>query len=146
MRLVPSKETWSWWMAKCRPSAAAAASSRASVGHEPGDGLGDQPVERGGADLVRERARPGRRRSRGLPGEPEGGLGDPAGPPRREVPGLDAGPVPGQPVLQLERVGDQDAAGVGGDTEGEGELGDAELRDQRRTRAGEREAGVPATG
>ncbi len=32
MKLVPVKETWSWWMVKCRPSAAACAASAAWAG------------------------------------------------------------------------------------------------------------------
>ena len=60
--------------------------------------------------------------------------------------GLGAVPEPGEPVLQLHRVRDQHPSGVGGTPDRGGELGDAELRDQRCPRPGQRQTGVPATG
>ena len=117
-----------------------------SVGHEPGDRLGDQPLQRGDPDAVRERGDLGVHERCRLAGEAEGFLGDPAGPPGLQVAALHPSPDPGQPVLQLHRVRDHAPAGVGGATDGEGELGDAELRDQRRTFAGDRDAGVAGRG
>ena len=76
----------------------------------------------------------------------EGGLRDPAGPPGLEVTGLHPCPAAGQSVLQLDRRRNQRPAGVGGAADRERELGDAELRDQRRTLAGQREAGVAGRG
>ena len=77
---------------------------------------------------------------------PQRRLGDPAGAPRLEVTGLHPCPAAGQAVLQLHRRRDQCPPCVGGAADREGELGDAELRDQRRAFTGQREAGVPAGG
>ena len=81
----------------------------------------------------------------GLHRQPEGGLGDPAGPPHRQLTGLGAVPEPGEPVLQLHRVRDQRPPGVGGAPERGRELGNTELRHQRRPWSGQRETGVPTT-
>ena len=116
------------------------------VGHVPGDRLGDEPVELGGADLVRERRDLGVHEPRGLGCEAEGGLGDPACPPHRNLTVLHPGPVPPEAVLQLDRVGEVGASGVGGAADRERELREGELRDQRCTRTGQGEAGVTTTG
>ena len=116
------------------------------VGHEPGDRLGDQPLQRGQTDAVRERRHLGIHEPRRLLAEPEGGFGDPAGPPGLEVPGLHPGPGPREPVLQLDRGRDDRTTGVGGAADGERELRDAELRDQRSTRTGQWETGVAGRG
>ena len=116
------------------------------VGHEPGDRLGDQPLQRGEADAVRER-RHLRVHERGrLLGQQQRRLRDPAGPPRLQVTGVHPCPDPRQAVLQLHCCRDQRPTGVGGAADREGELGDAELRDQRRAFTCQREAGVPTGG
>ncbi len=101
------------------------------VGHEPGDGLGDEPVELGGADPVGEGCDLGVHESRRLRREGDGGLGDPAGLPGREPTGLagtvDAALGPRQAVLQLHGVRDQHPPGVGGTSDRGRELRDAEL-------------------
>ena len=113
-------------------------------GHVPGDRLGDEAVGRGGADLVREGRDLLVDESGGLSGEPDGGLGDPTGPPCGQVAGGDACPVSGEAVLELERGGDQVAPGVGRDAQGGGQLGDAELGDQGCAGSGERDPGLGA--
>ena len=116
------------------------------VGHEPGDRLGDEPLQGGEADAVRERRHLRVHERRCLQGQPERLFRDPAGPPGLQVTGLHPGPDPRQPVLQLHCCRHQCPAAVGGAADGEGELGDAELRHQRGTFAGQREAGVSAGG
>ena len=54
-RLVPAKETWVCSIAKCGPSAARRPLGVGCSGHEPSDRVGDQPVDLGGTDPVRER-------------------------------------------------------------------------------------------
>ncbi len=119
--------------------------SRGLLGHEPGHRDRDEPLQGGEPDPVGEPGdlvvhEPGR-----LPRQGHGGLGDPAGPPRGQVPGLDPGPEARQAVLQLERRGDQCTSGVGGGPERGSELGDAELRHQRRPLTGQRDPGLGAT-
>ncbi len=116
------------------------------VGHEPGDRLGDESVELGGTGPVRERGHLGVDEPGCFHGQPEGGLGDAAGPPGHQLVGLHPGPDPREAVLQLDRLGHERATGVGGHPERGGELGETELRDQGRTGSGEREAGVAAAG
>ena len=113
------------------------------VGHEPGDGLLDEPVELEGPDPVRdvrdvgvdERGRlrgSGRwwraaiRRAFHAGRSP---LGHPA-------------PQPREPVAQLDGLPEVAAPGVGRQPERGGELGDRELRHQRRTRPGDRRSPV----
>ena len=116
------------------------------LGHEPGDRLGDEPLQGGDADAVRERRHLGVHERRRLLGQQHRRLGDPTGPPGFQLNGLDAGPAAREAVLQLDRCRDQCPAAVGGAADGEGELGDAELRDQRSAFTGEGEAGVAAGG
>ena len=116
------------------------------VGHEPGDRLGDQPLERGQTDAVRERRHLGVHEPRRLGASPRVASAIRRARHGLEVPGLHPGPGPAQPVLQLHRRRDQRTTGVGGATDREGELRDAELRDQRRTLTSEREAGVAGGG
>ncbi len=128
---VPSKDTWWVCTCACRPSAAASRRRRRLVRHVPDDRLLDQPVHPGGPDPVREPRdlvvdEPRRREAQG-----DGGAGDPPGPPRRQVPGLDAGPGAREPVPQLERLTEVGLAGLGGQPDRGRELGHAELRDQR---------------
>ena len=78
----------------------------------------------------------------GLHVEGVGLLGDPAGPPDRDVEGLDAAPGVREPVDQVEGVGEQGLGGVGGDTEGEAEGFGCERGDQRGALAAERLVGV----
>ena len=74
---------------------------------EPGDGLVDEPVDRGGAHPVRERrhvavdVRGCLRRERGV----DDGLSDPPGLPRGAVAGLHPAPQPGQAVCRARRPG-----------------------------------------
>ncbi len=106
-------------------------------GHEPGHGLGDQPVQLRGPDPVGEPRDLGIDESGRLQAQPQGGCGDPAGLPRHQPMCLDPRPDPGQAVLQLDPVGDQRPTGVGGHPQRDRELGHAELRDQRRPRTGQ---------
>ena len=111
-------------------------------GHEPDDRLLDQPVYPAGPDPVREPRdlvvhEPRRRRAQG-----DGRPGDPAGPPRRQVTGPDPRPGLGEPVPQLEGLTEVGLAGLGGQPDRGRELGHTELRDQRRTRTGDRDRGV----
>jgi len=114
------------------------------VGHEPGDRLGDEPLQRSEADAVRERRHLSVHERRRLHGQPERLFCDPAGPPRFQVTGLHPRPDTGQSVLQLHCRRHQCPAAVGGAADRERELGDAELRHQRGTFASQREAGVSA--
>ena len=116
------------------------------VGHEPGDRLGDQPLQSGDADAVRERCHLGVHERRCLRGQAECLLCDPAGTPRLEVTCLHPGPAAREAVLQLDGRRDQCPAAVGGAADGQGELGDAELRHQWRAFTCQREAGVSAGG
>ena len=68
--------------------------------------------------------------------------GDPAGPPRRQVPGPDPGPGPREPVPQLEGLTEVGLAGLGGQPDRGRELRHTELRHQRRTGSGDRDRGV----
>ena len=60
--------------------------------------------------------------------------------------GEDLGPGLREAVLQLDGMGDVGPTGVGGPADGEGELGDAELRHQGRAWPGEGEAGLSSGG
>ncbi len=115
------------------------------LGHEPDDCFLDEAFEGGVPDLVGEPGDLGIDEPDGFGGQQQGVLGDPAGPPGLEVTGHHPGPHLGQAVLELDRVGDQGAAGVGGEPDREGEFGDAELRDQGCPRPGQEQTGV-ATG
>jgi hypothetical protein len=53
------------------------------------------------------------------------------------------GPGLGEPVPQLQRLAEVGLAGLGGQPDRGRELGHTELRDQRCTRAGDRDRGVP---
>ncbi len=113
------------------------------VGHEPRECLGDQSVQRGGADLVREPRDLGVDEPGGVHREPQGGLGDPPRAPGRQVVGLHPGPDPRQAVLQLHRVRHQRPPGLTGDPQRGRELGQAELRHPRRTRTRQRQRRLP---
>ena len=105
------------------------------------EGLRDEPVELRGTDPARRRRRAGRRPTRRLRRQGgcgvDGGLGDEPGPPRRDGTGLDLRPQPREAVAQLEGVADELLRRRRRDPEDGAELGDAELRDQRRTLAGD---------
>jgi hypothetical protein len=112
-------------------------------GVEPDPGLLDHSLELGVRQLGRTRGdvlvhEPGTRHRQG-----EGGFRDLAGPPDWQPPIGHEGPDLGAAVADLERVTEVAPAGVGGHADGEGELGDAELRDQRRTLARDRELALP---
>ena len=113
-------------------------------GHEPGLGDLDEPVQGGWAEAVRERRDLGVDERRCRHRQAQGLLGDAAGPPHRHLTAGDAGVEPRQPVAQFQAVGDQHPAGVGGDPECGGQLGQAELRHQRRSGSGQRELALPA--
>ena len=104
---------------------------------EPLDRLGDEPVQLrrtdptgDGGDLGVDEPG-GLDRQRG--GRVDGGLGDRAGPPRGNPAGVDLRPQPRQPVAQLEGVADELLRRGRRDPEDGAELGETELRDQRRT-------------
>jgi len=116
------------------------------LGHEPGDRLLDQPVHLGRRDLVGDRGdvpvhEPGR-----LTAQPDGLVGDPPGPPGRQVTGGDPRPEPGQPVTQLDGLPDVPFPGLGRQPDRGRELRDRELRHQRRPRPGHRDRGVTEPG
>jgi hypothetical protein len=73
-----------------------AAAAFGLLGHEPADGLLDEPVDLGGADLVRGVRDVVVDVRGGLDRQDEGLPGDPAGPPRRQVALDDPGPDPGR--------------------------------------------------
>ena len=109
---------------------------------EPLDGLGDEPVQLRRTDppgdrgdlRVDERCCLDRQGGRGVDGD----LRDRAGPPRRHPTGLHLRPQSGEAVAQLEGVADELLRRRRRDPEDGAELGEAELRDQRRTLAGDR--------
>ena len=70
------------------------------VGHEPGDCFGDQPLQRGDPDPVREWRHLGIHERRRFHRQPEGGLSDPAGTPGLQVTALHPSPARDQPVLR----------------------------------------------
>ena len=69
-------------------------------------------------------------------------VGDPAGLPGGQVTGDDAFPEAGEAVAQLEGVADVAFAGLGGQADGGGVLGDGELRDQGGAGSGDGDGGV----
>ena len=91
------------------------------LGHVLGDGLGDGAVEEGDPDGVQPRGEDPVDVGGGLHRQGVGLLGDPAGPPDRDVQRLGAAPGVREPVDQVEGVGDQRHRGTGGDAEGEAE-------------------------
>ena len=97
--------------------------------HAPGDPGERDPVGELG-ELVVDEARGGCLEGDGL-------LGDPAGLPHREPPGHDLGPQPGEPVAQLDGLGDVGPCGVLGQLQGDGEVGDRELPDAEGALAGQ---------
>ena len=70
-------------------------------------------------------------------GRVDGGLGDRPRPPGRHPSGVDLRPQPGEAVAQLEGVADELLRRHRGDAQDGAELGDTELRHQRRTRSGD---------
>ena len=124
---------------------------------EAADRLGDEPVQLrrpdptgDGGDLrVDERRCFAGQRGGGV----DGGLRDRTRPPRRDPAGLDLRPQPRESVAQLEGVADELLRRDRRDPEDRTELGQAELRDQRRTltrdgllvlAAGDREGCAPS--
>ena len=108
------------------------------VGHVAADRLVDQPVELDRADPVRGRRHVPVHKPRGVHGQEEGLLGDPARQPRPQVTGLHPLPHPGQPVAELEGVADVPLPRIRRHPERRGELGHRELRHPRRTLTGDR--------
>ncbi len=115
-------------------------------GHEPADGVGDEPVDLGGTDPVREGCDLGVHEPSGLDREADRLAGDPPGPPRGQVTGQDPGPGAREAVGQLDRFAEVGLAGLGGQPHRERELRHAELRDQRCAGSGDRERLVAVTG
>ena len=109
---------------------------------EPLDCLGDEPVELRRADAPGDRGdlRVDERRS--LPrqgrGRVDGGLGDGPGFPRRHPSGLHLRPQPRQAVAQLEGLPDELLRRRRRHPEDPTQLGETELRHQRRTRTRDR--------
>ena len=145
-RTVPAKCTSSSWIVTWRGSTWRYPSS-GSVGRihagevEPLDRLRDEPVQLRGTDLPRDRGdlgvdEPGRldrqRRCR-----VDGDLRDGPSAPSGDASGVDLRPESREAVAQLEGVADELLRRHRRDAEDGAELGDAELRDQRRTRTGD---------
>ena len=91
------------------------------LGHVLGDGLGDGAVEEGDPDGVQPGGEHPVDVGGGLHGQGVGLLGDPAGPPERDVQRLGAAPGVREPVDQVEGVGHQRHRRTRGDAEGEAE-------------------------
>ena len=116
---------------------------RVDVGEvEALDRLGDEPVQLRGTDLTGDGGDLGVDERRGLDrqggGRVDGDLRDRAGPPRRHPSGVDLRPQPREAVAQLEGVADELLRRGRRDTQDGAELGEAELRHQRRTLTGDR--------
>ena len=92
------------------------------VGVVPGGGFLDQLVDGGGADAGGRRGRRGGPRTLRRLGEPEGGLGDPAGAPGLEVAGHHPRPDPGEAVAQLDRGAEVGGTPLAGHPQGDREL------------------------
>ena len=103
---------------------------------KPLDRLGDQPVQLRRTDATGDGGDLGVDEPGSLPSQQGGGvdgdLGDRAGPPRRHPAGVDLRPQPGEPVAELEGVPDELLRRGRRDPQDGAELGEAELRDQRR--------------
>ena len=91
------------------------------LGHVRRDGLGDGAVEEGDPDGGQPGGEDPVDVGGGLHRQGVGLLGDPAGPPDRDVQRLGAAPGVREPVHQVEGVGDQRHRGGGGHAEGEAE-------------------------
>ena len=78
----------------------------------------------------------------GLQGQVQGLVGDPAGLPGGQVAGDHPFPQAGEAVAQLEGVAEVAFAGLGGQPDRGGELGDRELRDQGGAGSGDGDGGV----
>ena len=78
----------------------------------------------------------------GLHRQEHGLAGDPAGPPRGQVALDDPGPDPAEPVAELDGLAEVGLAGLGGQPDRGGELGDRELRDQGGPGSGDRHPGL----
>jgi hypothetical protein len=109
------------------------------LGVEPGCGLGREPLDGGEGGGVHDVGQVRIHERSGLGGEGAGDLGDPTDAPHLHLACFEAGPDLGEPVLGLDRVGDQGPAGVGGAPQRRGELDDRELRHLGCTGPGELE-------
>ena len=112
------------------------------LGHVPGDRFLDEPVDLAGADLVGDRGDVPVDVLGCLEAQVRGLVGDPAGFPGGQVTGDDAFPEAGEAVAQLEGVAEVAFAGLGGQADGGGVLGDGELRDQGGAGSGDGDGGV----
>ena len=103
------------------------------------DRLRDEPVQLGGTDPTGDRGDLRIDEPRGLHGQRggrvDGHLRDRTGPPRRDPSGVDLRPQPRESVAQLEGVTDELLRRGRRDPQDGAELGQAELRHQRRTLA-----------
>ena len=112
------------------------------LGVEPGLGLLDQPPQLRRPDAVRERGDLGVHERRRLRGQAQGAVRDEREPPRRQLPGLEPGPAPLQPVAALHRVGQVAPPGLRRAPESGGELDHRELRHLGAAFAAQRQAGL----
>ena len=119
-----------------------AAAAFGLLGHEPPDRLLDEPVELGGADLVRDVGDVAVDVRGRLQRQEHGRAGDPAGPPRGQVALDHPGPDPAQAVAELDGLAEVGLAGLGREPDRGGELGHRELRDQGCTGSGDRHPGL----
>ena len=100
-----------------------AAAAFGLLGHEPADRLRDEPVELGGADLVRDVGDVEVDVRGGLHRQGDGFAGDPAGPPGGQVALGHPGPDAAEPVPEFDGLAEVGLAGLGG-----------HARSRRRTR------------
>ncbi len=142
MRTRPLTPTSASAMSKCPASAAARRSASVASGSNRALASSISRPSCAGPMLVRERGDLGVHERRRLRGEAQGAVGDEREPPRRQLPGLEPGPAPLQPVAALHRVGQVTPPGLRRPPHRGGELHDRELRDLRAPFAAQRQAGL----
>ena len=142
MRTRPLTPTSASAMSKCPGLGRREPFGLGGLGVEPGLGLLDQPAQLRRPDAVRERGDLGVHERRRLRGQAQGAVRDEREPPRRQLPGLEPGPAPTEPVAALHRVGQVAPPRLRRAPESGGELDHRELRDLRAAFAAQRQAGL----
>jgi hypothetical protein len=113
---------------------------------EPDPGFLHDAFELGERELRGDRCDVGVHEPGTLERQRQGGFGDLPGLPHRHPAGHDEGPGLGEPVTDLDGLAEVGPPGVGGLADREGELGDAELRDQGCAVAGDGQLALPHGG